>query len=121
MILVRSFAFFCMQPTARKSLCGLLWRKTALRETENNDYAKFGGDKQKALWYVMVFSGVVNCILCSKYINLQKGKPICTASLPYTKIQYPSICRPLSPSFLKAAPALYIVAEQGKGSDSPYF
>ena len=29
-------------------------------ETEDNAYAKFGGDKQRALWYVMVFSGVVN-------------------------------------------------------------
>ena len=27
----------------------------ALRETENNAYAKFWGDKQRALWYVMVF------------------------------------------------------------------
>ena len=32
----------------------------ATRETENNAYAKFWGDKQRALWYVMVFSGVVN-------------------------------------------------------------
>ena len=32
----------------------------ASRETENNAYAKFWGDKQSALWYVMVFSGVVN-------------------------------------------------------------
>ena len=32
----------------------------APRETENNGYAKFWGDKQGALWYVMVFSGVVN-------------------------------------------------------------
>ena len=30
------------------------------RETEDNGYAKFLGDKQRALWYVMVFSGVVN-------------------------------------------------------------
>ena len=30
------------------------------RETENNAYAKFWGDKQRTLWYVMVFSGVVN-------------------------------------------------------------
>ena len=30
------------------------------RETENNAYAKFGDDKERALWYVMVFSGVVN-------------------------------------------------------------
>ena len=33
----------------------------APRETENNAHAKFWGDKQRALWYVMVFSGVVNC------------------------------------------------------------
>ena len=32
----------------------------APRETENNAYAKFWGDKKRALWYVMVFSGVVN-------------------------------------------------------------
>ena len=32
-------------------------------ETENNGYAKFWGDKQRALWYVMVFSGAVNCII----------------------------------------------------------
>ena len=29
-------------------------------ETENNAYGKFWGDKQRTLWYVMVFSGVVN-------------------------------------------------------------
>ena len=34
--------------------------KMAPRETENNAYAKFLGDKQRGLWYVMVFSGVVN-------------------------------------------------------------
>ena len=32
----------------------------APRETEDNAYAKFWEDKQKVLWYVMVFSGVVN-------------------------------------------------------------
>ena len=36
-------------------------------EIENNAYAKFfflggGGDKQRALWYVMVFSGVINSL-----------------------------------------------------------
>ena len=30
------------------------------RETENNAYAKFWADKERALWHVMVFSGVVN-------------------------------------------------------------
>ena len=33
----------------------------APRETENNAYVTFWGDKRRALWYVMVFSGVVNC------------------------------------------------------------
>ena len=27
----------------------------APRETENNAYAKFWGDKQRTLWYVMIF------------------------------------------------------------------
>ena len=31
----------------------------APRETEDNPYEKFWGDKQRALWFVMVFSGVV--------------------------------------------------------------
>ena len=31
------------------------------RETEHNAYAKFWVDRQTALWYVMVFSRVVNC------------------------------------------------------------
>ena len=32
----------------------------APRETENKVYAKFWSDQQRELWYVMVFSGVVN-------------------------------------------------------------
>ena len=38
----------------------LLEIKMAPRETDDNAYAKFWGDKQRALWYVMLFSGVVN-------------------------------------------------------------
>ena len=45
--------------------------KMAPRETEDNVEAKFWGDKQRALWHVVVFSGVVNsvdstlsCALC---------------------------------------------------------
>ena len=38
----------------------------APRETENNAYAKFWGDKQRALWYVMVFSGAVNSLRSSR-------------------------------------------------------
>ena len=34
--------------------------KMAPRETENNAYAKFWSDQQRVLWYVMVFSVVVN-------------------------------------------------------------
>ena len=39
----------------------LLEVKMAPRESENSVYVKFWGDKQRALWCVMVFSGVVNC------------------------------------------------------------
>ena len=40
----------------------LLGVKMARRETENNAYTKFWGDKKRALWYVIVFSGVVNTL-----------------------------------------------------------
>ena len=33
------------------------------RENENNAYANFWDDNERALWYVMVFSGVVNLVL----------------------------------------------------------
>ena len=35
----------------------------APRETENNAYTKFWDDKLRALWYVMVFSGVFNWVI----------------------------------------------------------
>ena len=35
----------------------------AARETENNVYANFWSDQQGVLWYVMVFSGVVNSLI----------------------------------------------------------
>ena len=38
----------------------LLGVKKAPREIENNGYAKYWGDKQRELRYVMVFSGVIN-------------------------------------------------------------
>ena len=38
----------------------------APRETEDNAYAKFWSDKQRASSYVMVFSGVVNCLRLSE-------------------------------------------------------
>ena len=52
--------FVCKPKILHKHcLQSLLGVKMAPRETENNAYAKFWGDKQRALWYVMVFSGVV--------------------------------------------------------------
>ena len=41
----------------------LLGVKMAPRENKNNAYLKFRGDKQRAVWYVMVFSVVVNSIV----------------------------------------------------------
>ena len=46
----------------------LLGVKVAPRETENNAYAKFRGDEQRTLWYVMVFCGAVNC--CLVYLSV---------------------------------------------------
>ena len=42
----------------------------ASRETENDAYAKFWGEKQRALWYVMVFSEVVNSETSEKRKNI---------------------------------------------------
>ena len=54
--------FFVCHPKSLHKHCFqfLLGVKMAPRETENNAYAKFWAYKQRALWYVMVFSGVVN-------------------------------------------------------------
>ena len=53
--------FVCLPKILHKHcLHFLLGVKMASRETENNAYAKFWDDKQRALCYVMVFSGVVN-------------------------------------------------------------
>ena len=53
---------FVCQPKILHKHClqFLLGVKMAPRETENNAYANFCGDKQRALWSVMTFSGVVN-------------------------------------------------------------
>jgi len=54
--------FLCHAKILRKHfLQFLLGVKMAPRETENDAYAKFWRDKERASWYVMVFSGVVNC------------------------------------------------------------
>ena len=50
----------------------------APRETENNAYAKFWGEKQRTLWYVMVFlewsivsaiNDIIDCLPGSKPNN----------------------------------------------------
>ena len=63
--------FVCHPKILRKHCLQFLLRvKMAPSETENNAYAKFWGNKQRALWYVLVFSRVVNrpfsSCLCSK-------------------------------------------------------
>ena len=56
--------FVCHPKLLHKHCLQFLLRvKMAPRETENNAYAKLWGDKQRALWYVMVFSGAVNYLL----------------------------------------------------------
>ena len=53
--------FVCHPKILRKHcLQFLLGVKMAPRETGNNAYSNFWGDKQRALWYVVVFSGAVN-------------------------------------------------------------
>ena len=59
---INFFLLFVWHPKILHKHClqFLLGVKMAPRETENNAYSNFWGDKQRALWYVMVFSGVVN-------------------------------------------------------------
>ena len=54
---------FCHPKNLHKhSLQFLLGVKMAPKETENSAYAEFWGDKQRAVWYVMVFPLVVNSV-----------------------------------------------------------
>ena len=48
----------CLLPQIVNKHClqFLLGVEIAPRETENNAYTKFWGDKKRALWYVMVFA-----------------------------------------------------------------
>ena len=46
----------------------LLGVKMTPREAENSAYAKFWGDKQGALWHVVVFSAVVSWVI---YIGMR--------------------------------------------------
>ena len=43
------------------------------RETENNAYAKFWGDKQRALWYVMVCYGMLWYFLEWSIVKLRRS------------------------------------------------
>ena len=53
--------FVCHPKILHKHCLQFLLRvKMATRETENNSYAKFWSDEQRTLWYLMVFSIVVN-------------------------------------------------------------
>ena len=53
----------------------LLGVKMARRESENNAYAKFLRDKQRILWYVMFFSGVVNTDTSKFLQDSQQPRP----------------------------------------------
>ena len=54
--------FVCQPKLLHKHCLQFLFGvKLAPRETENDASAKFWGYKQRALWYVIVFSLVVNC------------------------------------------------------------
>ena len=73
---------FVCQPKILHKYClqFLLGVKMAPRENENNAYAKFWGDKQRALWYVMVFSGVVNSLRARTPLSLY-SEGACTAPI----------------------------------------
>ena len=64
--------FACHPKILHKHHQFLLGVKMDPRETENNAYAKLWGDKERAIWYVMVFSGVVNWRRISFSLPLSK-------------------------------------------------
>ena len=47
----------------------------APRETENNAYAKFWGDKQRTLWYVMVFLEWSISLPRSRFLDVTQRSP----------------------------------------------
>ena len=51
----------------------------APRETENNAYAKFWSDQQRVLWYVMIFSVVVNLQYTDTHTLVKNNKAVCKA------------------------------------------
>ena len=57
----------------------------APRETENNAYKKFWGDKQRALWYVMVFLEWSNASLKQSHSAIRED----TDPVPHTATYNP--------------------------------
>ena len=58
--------FVCYPKILHKHCLQLLFGvNIAPRETENNAYAKFSGDEQRVLWYVMVFCCLESHSLCT--------------------------------------------------------
>ena len=61
----------------------------APRETESKAYAKFLGDKQRALWYVMVFLEWSISLPPLIYYCIQTGKQVCALKLLNSEILTP--------------------------------
>ena len=79
--------FFVCHPKILHKHClqFLLGVKMAPRETEDNAYAKFWGDKQRTLWYLMVFlEWSIEIII--KYPEI-KYQLILPPSFKYTEIK----------------------------------
>ena len=57
----------------------------APRETENNAFAKFWSDQQRVLWYLMIFSVVVNLQYTDTHTHIhtytlvKNNKAVCKA------------------------------------------
>ena len=62
----------------------LLGVKMAPRETEDNAYAKFGGGKQRTLWYVIVFLAMEWTISHTNFVT--------SSSVAFMLTAHPSIC-----------------------------
>ena len=61
----------------------------ASRETESKAYAKFWGDKQRALWCVMVFLEWSVSLPLLIYYSIQTGKKVCALKLLNSEILTP--------------------------------
>ena len=98
--------FVCHPKILRKHcLQFLLGVKMAPRETGNNAYSNFWGDKQRALWYVVVFSGVVNFHLVlvgasiSHFVTAATKFSCCSSKKRMSPLFFISRSNSLSPFF----------------------